>query len=102
MATQIIASLQRDRLNYEMVIVRQRKELYRLSRALCEATGQGVHAASLVMSSPPRVLKTPVRTMRGGTSGSPASFDRLLDLDESVVSTASSAPGRGSPVADRG
>jgi hypothetical protein len=82
-ASQMIANLQRDRLNYEMVIVRQRKELFKLSSTVCDLTGQP-RSASRMMSSPPSVLRTPVRGRTPPDIG--ASFDRLLDLDESLVS----------------
>ena len=86
---QIIANLQRDRLRYEMVIVKQRKELYKLSCSVCELTGNS-HSASRLISSPPSVLRTPVRGRTPPQRASP-SFDRLLDLDESLVSVAADA-----------
>ena len=39
---QVIASLQRDRLNYEMVIMRQRKELRTLSMSMGSSSALGV------------------------------------------------------------
>lgn len=49
LAPQIIASLQRDRLNYEMVIIRQRKELFRLAGAVNELSGHTSAAGSRIL-----------------------------------------------------
>ncbi len=58
---QVIASLQRDRLNYEMVIVKQRKQMHELSASVSELSGQS-HNVSARLGSPPTVLRTPVRS----------------------------------------
>jgi hypothetical protein len=48
---QVIATLQRDRLNYEMVIVRQKKELYRLSSSLSAAMSGNIDTEALLNAS---------------------------------------------------